>query len=419
MEEVREIAGDSEDEYSESILVEEECGSLPFGSEIFERLPDKPLSVCSQFELIAEAKPLPGDKPAAKPTNRVMELLARESWDPETPEHFSGTSFKNRTKMTLAQKLDVYKPGQPGFVEKITGLSEVEFLKKHRALYADKAKNDVQGVTIGELRTQYAAIPKPGAGGGKVEVVTGLDALKLVLSEASANSICQVASQFNGLESTKQDKATITSYATDFTQGPRSVMPCLNELIKREVSGFNAFDKMLSAEDRQKFIKNGYVQWGANPAEFLEKIKGKSNELQVLAMVARPELCGHSMLQVYAAAPPTDAYKNSGDKKVQLEIAKELVIPQYEALAMMAVIRAHKTGKPVDLNVTLVGAGAFANDPAVLNEALKKMMDIVKGHPVRLAIHAYKPSEVTKFEILKDIPKVTGEKFLEDRTPAK
>ena len=193
-------------------------------------------------------------------------------------------------------------------------------------------------------------------------------------------------------------------------------MPCLTELLTREVAGFNAFDRILSAADRDRFIRNGYVQWGSNPQAFYDRIRGRSDDLQVLAMVARPELSDHTLMQVFASAPPTDAYGNSGNRQVQLDIARELVVPQYEALAMMAAIRAHETGTRVDLNVTLVGGGVFGNDPEVLNTALRRMMEIVRDRNVRLAVHVYNPGDVARYSALTDVPRLTADQFIQSRT---
>lgn len=348
--------------------------------------------------------------------DRMMDVLSQREWQPEAPPHFSGTSFVHRPQ-TLQQRLDVYRAEQPGYFQRIAGMSEQEFLQRHREYYERRAREQVRPVTVGELRARYAAIPRPAGPAGTVFTVTGLDALSLALSNVSQGSICQVASQFNGLESTSTQRATLTSYATDFTQGPRSVMPCLHELATREVSDFNAFARMLSADDRNRFIRNGYVQWGNNPQAFLDCINGRSDDLLVLGMVARPELADHSVLQVYAAAPPTSAYGNSGDREVQRRIARQLVIPQYEAIAMMAVIRAHQTGREVNLNLTLVGGGVFGNDPVVLNEAIERVREIVRNHAVRVAIHVFNPNELSRYPILRDLPTMNASQFLQGAAP--
>lgn len=172
----------------------------------------------------------------------------------------------------------------------------------------------------------------------------------------------QVASQFNALESVSPKLNPLRFYPFDRTQGPRCVMPCANALLRRHVSGFDAFSHIFpDARIRERFVKHGFVQYGDRPDKLLEALRdagdGAVKRLLLLPQWTRAELVKPSasassapsssgaadgaaaFIQVFSAAPPTNHQGNSGPREQQKQIALELVVPQYRALAQLAVIR--------------------------------------------------------------------------------
>ena len=188
----------------------------------------------------------------------------------------------------------------------------------------------------------------------------------------------KVASQFNALESPTAAPSRLSRYPFDRTQGPRVVMPCAHALLRRHVSDLNAFSCLIpDRQNRNEFVRNGYVYWSKKPQSFLKAISGSSStegaidELLVFPMWAHPELAldaGHELVQVFCAAPPINAYGNAGPADVQIQIAKLLVVAQYRAIAQLAAIRARIIGRPVPLHLTRVGGGVFNNPSSVLKD---------------------------------------------------
>ena len=164
----------------------------------------------------------------------------------------------------------------------------------------------------------------------------------------------------------------------DHTQGPRVVMPCAHALMRRHVSGLNAFSRLIpDRQIRDAFVMNGYVYWSRKPESFLKAISGSSStegaidELLLFPMWAHPELAldaRHELVQVCCAAPPVNTYGNAGPADLQTHIAKLLVVAQYRAIAQLAAIRARIIDRPVPLHLTRVGGGVFNNPSSVLKD---------------------------------------------------
>ena len=179
----------------------------------------------------------------------------------------------------------------------------------------------------------------------------------------------QVASQFNALESVTPIHNPLRKYPLDRTQGPRCVMPCANALLRRHVSGFDAFSHIFpDRSTRERFLKHGYVQWGSHPEEFAAELQRAGNDyinrLLILPQWTRAELVKGppasdtvadadeaAFIQVFSAAPPTGHQGNRGNWSVQQQIAMDLVVPQYRSLAKLAVLRSRAICMLLRLNI--------------------------------------------------------------------
>ena len=281
-------------------------------------------------------------------------------------------------------------------------LTEGQLREKYVADKARLQKNIPPSFQIQQINEEYERVKKQKTQSSAIQpaqtktfVVVGVDAIALPSAKATSGGIVQVASQFNALESMSKERAALSIYPFDPTQGPRAVMPCANALFQRDtIMHYDAFEDVMPDEaTRKRFVQGGYVTWNKDPAEFQAQL-GANNEnvqkLRILSMWTKPELADTEVLQCYTAAAPTSAYGNSGNKKQQDEIAEALVVEQYTAIAKMAVIRARETGQTVPLHLTFVGGGAFENDPKILQKAFKEVENILQNENVELYIHAYR-----------------------------
>lgn len=270
--------------------------------------------------------------------------------------------------------------------------------------------NPPETFSLLEIEDEYTMLRAPEGGSCNFTIVQGLDALQLPASPMAKNSIIQVASQFNGLEGMHPDRHTpLEMYPNDRTQGPRVVMPCAHALLKREAlyangMPFNAFSKMLPQSSIEFLgLRHGYLQWGKRPEVATNLLFPKQNfenvgKLLLMPMWCRPELVAkqnHLVIQVPTAAPPTNAYGNSGTNETQQTIAHLLVGSQYRALAQMAAIKSVATKRQVALHLTFLGQGVFHNDAEVFMSAIEEVCDALQGFNVRVFLHAYGLKDVS------------------------
>lgn len=264
-------------------------------------------------------------------------------------------------------------------------------------------------------------------------MVKGLSANYLQDSKKyGENSIVQIASQFNYLESVTENKSKVHNYPFDYTQGPQASIEALAAALHRyaaEESGKlpNALYKLLP-ENHDLYYKNGYlklykIENNKIMLNYLyNKFRKNIGDLTILPQWVICEATGLKQLQVFAAAP---SYQNESQPKedsVEGKIAELLVVTQYRAIAELAVIRklelkkskAH-AGKSkyykVNLHLTLVGQGAFNNPLSVLKAALKEVAKVVRGHSVTVFIHAYDDEGESKVEQAVDKQYFTLEKM--------
>lgn len=265
----------------------------------------------------------------------------------------------------------------------------------------DVHENRPPSFTIRTINSIFKSLPRTKLYRPKFTIVTGLDALLLPLTPMAKNSIIQVASQFNGLEGTHPNQhSSLQSYPSDQTQGPRVVMPCAHALLKRESmyainQPFNTFLSSMSEEQRQQFgLKHGYLQWGNDPSTLLRSMNDGSfvSNMLIMPMWCKPELISdsdHFVVQVPTAAPPVNAYGNTGPTAVQQTIAKILVKAQYRVLAKLAAIKSSVTGQRVALHLTFLGQGVFNNPPKVFIDSIQEVVEILDGHNVHVFLHAF------------------------------
>ena len=235
-------------------------------------------------------------------------------------------------------------------------------------------------------------------------IVKGVNVLEIAKSKLAIDSIMQVASQFNFLESTNTNYMDITNYIYDKTQGPLSSIASLEALILRDNAV--AKQKILGQQegifkDIPDIYKNGYLMpWRIydekEKEKILQKITKNKGKLEILAQKSKPQL-GNGILftQVFTAAPSFQGYytpiKNSLDDKFCM-----LLVPlQYACIAKLAAIQSVATGKRVNIHLTLVGQGFFKNREEVMNLAIAELYKYINGYNINVYIHAFKDFDIT------------------------
>lgn len=216
--------------------------------------------------------------------------------------------------------------------------------------------------------------------------------------------VVQLASQANFLESPDTEKRKVSQYVWDKTQGPQGSIEAAAAALHRvaaEAGGtlpHALTDVLPKGPMSSYYYQNGYFEPHKLKDETLKDLhtymKAMIGNLKILAQWVQCESSGRTQLQVFSFAPSyqgRDVYLPTG---YGIEICDLLVSAQYEALAKIAVIYNLSTKKPLPVNLTLVGQGAFKNPESVMKTSFQKVADVVKGYDdIKVYIHGYKPDD--------------------------
>jgi hypothetical protein len=249
-------------------------------------------------------------------------------------------------------------------------------------------------------------------------IVQGVDALILSSSDKYAeNSIIQVASQFNFLESKTENYTGIEKYIEDQTQGPRASLGSLAALMIRDFyfrdkdnnADFFIFSGCYSGGYFMPYLKNKTEQ-----NRIYRALKTNIGNLRILAQWGIPYKGRPPLLQIFTAAPSYQDSRTPDPGSVGEKICQLLVEAQYRAVAQIAVMRSLVLGGRVNLHLTLVGQGAFNNPETVLKSALKAVHKTVACYNVDVYIHGYGDNDVKKISRnlpLDNINTITKDEF--------
>ena len=271
-----------------------------------------------------------------------------------------------------------------------------------------KASKKLKSTTVDKIDREYNKLVKISSSfTTNFIIVKGVNALEIARSKFVINSIIQVASQFNFLESANTNYMDITNYINDKTQGPLLSIASLEALILRDNAV--AKEKILGQQngifkDIPNIYKNGYLMpWkipdGKEKEKILEKMTKNKGKLEILAQRSKPELGnGIVLTQVFSAAPSFQGYhiprKNSLDDKFCM-----LLVPlQYACIAKLAAIQNVVTGKSVNLHLTLIGQGVFNNRLEIINSAMAEIYKYINGFNINVYIHAFKDLDIIKIK---------------------
>ena len=270
---------------------------------------------------------------------------------------------------------------------------------------------------------------------------------------ADNESIVQVASQFNCLESVSEDLSPVKNWVYDQTQGPRACLQSVAASKHREAASLQGklpdslkvfLEKCLVKDDFGQYIpitfkypelyKNGYLRLNnickekryknknfikrsmslflskktSDPIEDLmilkNHIRNNTGEIKFLSQWIKCEGSGKTQLQVFCSAPSFQNVCinwNSNDIKTSLfkDICTDLVVMQYKAIAQAAAIRAEEQrGTPVSLHLTLVGQGAFNNPPEIIAKSIKTVRQQLLRKNVKVYLHGWNQEDCNKWQ---------------------
>jgi hypothetical protein len=321
---------------------------------------------------------------------------------------------KNKSQIASLKKLvtEAYVPElSPIIKDNMIGRKylypNVIAIKDKIKVYQDKIVNaakKLKSTTVHKIDEEYNKLIKISSNSStNFIIVKGVNVLEIAKSRFAIDSIMQVASQFNFLESTNTNYMDITNYIYDKTQGPLSSIASLEALILRDNSV--AKQKILGQQDGifkdiPNIYKNGYLMpWkirdGKEKEKILEKITKNKGKLEILAQKSKPEL-GNGLLftQVFTAAPSFQGnhipIKNSLDDKFCM-----ILVPlQYACIAKLAAIQSVATEKRVNIHLTLIGQGFFKNRKEVMNLAMSEFYKYINGYNINVYVHTFKDSDI-------------------------
>jgi hypothetical protein len=258
------------------------------------------------------------------------------------------------------------------WIEKTFAETEDTIMQRFRSIHAPLTW------TVDQINEAYNQVKQQTVRGNndhvKFTIVEGMDVGRLQFASVGQLSILQVASQFNYLESPGTHIVPVKQYIYDHTQGPLASIEAAAAAIHRRVaveSGSlpNALCDIITHNfcQERNFYQNGYLQIleadVTKRCQLLNEITERVGHLRILPQWVKCEISGAHMLQVFAAAPSFQGYIPPANGSVEAAICRSLVVPQYEAIAKLAVIRSVAIGKPVPLHLTLVGQGAGSPHP--------------------------------------------------------
>jgi hypothetical protein len=267
--------------------------------------------------------------------------------------------------------------------------------------------------SLEDLRSQSAAGSTGRAGLSVSEVVA--DARELQANRESEGALFQVASQFNLLEMISPSvtpEEGVSIYASDPTQGPACAITAGAGTIYRNyfapVNGRigQTFDNQIDCLHAVGTILGNHQEslWSMQNGYALASEAGLKTINETLSAMdaseldrIRDALCvgvqwdtevtidggGHLLSQIYCSALPVAYSAQSPD--MWERFARLILEATYEAAFAAAAINLERTGNN-KLYLTLVGGGAFGNEPAWILSAIQRAAAMYVNHPLDVRI---------------------------------
>ena len=271
---------------------------------------------------------------------------------------------------------------------------------------------ELKATTVGAIDAEYVKIVQTVPTGSKASfTIVGpfIDGKYALKSNLARNSIVQVASQFDFLESPSPEYTEITLYPWDPTQGPGSSMASLEALILRDAAIKPPTpdgelqplgqQPIFDSFKQQNWYKNGYltphrVKSEPDLLKAAKSITDNIGTLKILAQESIPEFGKGPCIQVFSAAPSYQAESKQLEPPVEgsagAQICEDLVLAQYVSIAKLAVMKSiADPSQRVNLHLTAVGQGVFNNPPSLYDKFITAVWEIVKPFNVSVYMHVY------------------------------
>ncbi|MBI1295637.1 hypothetical protein GC175_11855 [bacterium] len=270
--------------------------------------------------------------------------------------------------------------------------------------------------SLAELRERVRSVVPDGGRMTVREVVANVQALHT--DTANADSLFQVASQFNLLEMTGPGvtpEAGVGIYENDHTQGPACAVaagagtiyrnyfaPVNGQIGQTESNQIDCLADLGSAlgntDSRLWQMRNGYaLPSRSGLMEIANRLQAAGedqlDQLQQLlrigiqwhTQVTRQE-CTHKVSQVYCSALPV-AYV-SHPQELWEPFARLVLEAAYEATLCVAILNWRNTGNH-HVFLTLLGGGVFGNNPDWVAESLTRALNRYQDWNLDVAIVSY------------------------------
>lgn len=312
--------------------------------------------------------------------------------------------------------------------EKLTGCSEdsIENVRKHLTVEGTRLSSRLNGQswvcgelqipTLAHLRECVHQVQRDPKTIAVSEVVANVQ--KLHADSANTHALFQVASQFNLLEMVSPGvtpERGVGIYENDFTQGPACAIAAGAGTIYRNYfvnvhghvgqSADHQIDCLagvgaLLGNTGQRMWKsvNGYALPTAGGLKEINQRLANMDEFQVDRIRQALQIglqwntqvtldsASHTVSQAYCSAMPV-AYTGH-DSDLWAPFAKLVLDSAYEATICAAILNAERTGDN-RLFLTMLGGGAFGNEPDWIVDAMRRSLDLYFESGLDIVIVSY------------------------------
>jgi hypothetical protein len=333
--------------------------------------------------------------------------------------------------------------------ERLTGFRETGYEETRNRLNVEdgRLRSRINGASygIGELElVSLAALRERARAGGplpgrlKARIVTG-DVRRIHQSSENAGALFQVASQFNLLEMVSQHVTPddgVTRYQGDHTQGPACAIAAGAATIyrnyfvpiegkegqtpSRQLDGLADLGAALSSATGLPVSKlwkmqNGYALPTQTGLGVIARHLGTLTPDQIDAFRGKLRIGVHRDVEVTEAAGPdrprvSQAFCSalpvaySGLESPHWKPFASLVLEAaYEATLWAAVLNAQRGVSNV-VFLTLLGGGAFGNDPAWIHHAARRALEVLATFDLDVRFVSYRTPSKGLASIIEDLP---------------
>jgi hypothetical protein len=235
---------------------------------------------------------------------------------------------------------------------------------------------------------------------------------------ANEHSLFQVASQFNLLEMTSPGvtpECGVGIYEDDFTQGPACAIAAgagtifrnyfvkvdggLGQTEHRQIDCLSGIGTLLdNSQQRLWRMVNGYALPSSEGLHEINQQLGDMDEVSRDAVRQALQIglqwdtqvtlddAGHTVSQAYCSAMPVAYTRHSPE--LWAPIASLVLEAAYEATICAALLNRARTGNN-QLFLTLLGGGAFGNQPEWIMTAIRRSLDLYADSGLDVAIVSY------------------------------